>query len=218
MAKSEDWSKRKAGDEKGKKMMRFGFAAALVCWGGAATAMQTVGLKTYVLGSSIAELRSQTLSTGKYGPRRVRCSDDEGAPAWIVAALPSMVACSFEEQIGSSWVRSDLLLDADRQATVMFHYADGKLALIEAYMDQTGASVVEESLMTRFGKPSSRATRAFQVQSGATFPQQEVEWAIGNQTVTLLSPDLTIRRMSVIYRDESALARAKAQTKPADIM
>ncbi|RDE05703.1 hypothetical protein DVW87_10865 [Sphingomonas aracearum] len=129
-----------------------------------------------------------------------------------------MVACSFEEQIGSSWVRSDLALDAERQATVMFHYAGGKLALIEAYMDQTSAGVVEESLVTRFGAPTHRATRAFQVQSGATFPQQEVEWTLGNRSVTLLSPDLTTRRMSVTYRDTSALAQAKARTKPADIM
>jgi hypothetical protein len=200
--------------------MRFGLAAPVIWFAAVAVAAAAppVGLKNYILGSPIVELRSEPLNVGKYGPRRVRCSDDKGAPAWMVPAYPSMVACSFEEQIGSSWVRSDLSLDAERQATVMFHYAEGKLALIEAYMDQTSASMVEESLITRFGPPTRRATHAFQVQSGATFPQQEVEWKLGNRTVTLLSPDLTTRRMSVTYRDTGALAQAKAKTKPADIM
>lgn len=184
----------------------------------AATATADIGLKSYSLGSSIDSFKEQSLPAGKYGPVRPMCSDMPEHKTWLAPALPESVACSFEQQIGSSWVRDDLGLSPEVSATVSFHYFAGKLAMIESYLDETRSSIVGESLVTRFGKPTSVSTKPVQVRSGASFPQTTTVWVLGSKTVTMKVPDLTLERMSVTYIDTPAVAQANSLHKRANIM
>jgi hypothetical protein len=195
------------------------FAAAL-------SAAQSTTMKDYALGTGLADFKARPAPPsdwidGKVLPVRVGCSDDgvQRRVGWLTSRGPGWVMCGFEQNYApGEWVRNGLALSPDVPATVEFQFFESKLAIIGVYVDATHASVMEESLGSKFGAPAKTETRDFQVKSGAVFPQRVVTWKNGTDEIVLKAPDLTTQRMSVTYVDTVATAKAEAARQPASIL
>jgi hypothetical protein len=189
----------------------------------AAALAQPTTLKDYALGTSLADFKGRPAPAsnwpGQTLPVRVACTDDGQQRSWLSERGPGWVGCGFEQNYSSDrWVRNGLSLSTDVSATVEFYFYESKLAVIEVYVDAPHSALMEESLVGKFGTPAKIQSRDFQVRSGAIFPQRVVTWRNGDDEIVMRAPDLTTQRMSVIYADTAAAAKAAAARKPAAIL
>jgi hypothetical protein len=182
--------------------------------------------KDYTLGTSLEEFKAKAPPPSEWlgdttKPVRTVCTNDGVARTWLRAQGDGWVACSFELQYSSGpdrWVRNSVRLSPEVTAAVEFQFYEGRLAIVDASMDVTDESVIEESLRVKFGEPRKLETKDFQVQSGAIFPQRVITWANGADEIVLRAPDLSTKRMSVIYTDTHAVTKWRAARTPASIM
>lgn len=179
-----------------------------------AAAAQPFGFQDYALGTTTEQFMSRVMSAGEYGPRRPACSDRGMHPNWL-APLPRYarageVRCSFEQLVGSSWVREGLALGEDYEVTADFDFYEDHLYRIELFSDATAATSIRDGLIARFGRPSGAASAAVQNAYGAQFPQTFTTWTTGRYSVSMIVPALNTERMAVIYTDLAAEARIEA--------
>lgn len=169
-------------------------------------ALPAIGFQQTDLGATLESVRARQISDGSYGPRRIGCSDQNISDLntfHLDAAhrRAGEVRCGMVERIGGYWVRSEEKLTSDREAMVDYRFYRGRLYKIEVYADADAAEVILRGLSDRFGSPSGRATDFVQNAYGATFPQRFTTWVRGDQSVTMVAPAMTTRRMVVVYSD-----------------
>lgn len=185
-----------------------------------AAAAESVDFRGLQLGSSLEEMKAATLEPGRYGPRRVQCSDEADAPGWL-APLPAygragVVQCSYVERIGSSWTRGDVPLTADHPALVEFAFYGGRLYRIELFADVEAEDAVLRGLRARWGQPSATASDELQNAYGARFPQRFTIWTRGGSRIATIAPAMNLQRMIVAYTDTAAERAVEAAVASAD--
>lgn len=190
----------------------------------ASTVSGTFDLKGIPLGISINDFKSSAVDGARYKAGRVLCSDEHDEKYLRIderEKRAGVVRCAVMELIGTSMLPSSIQLTPDISVTAEFYFWRGKLARIEAYPDYVDNGIVINGIAAKFGHAKERSSTA-RNGLGVEIRQDVYVWGGTGQTIIATAPDLNVRKMSVIYTDNSAQAEIsntiKALYPPQDAM